>query len=322
MSDILSVKDLHTYFFTNSAVNKAVEGVSFNLRKGQILGLVGESACGKTVTAYSIMRLVQSPGKIVKGEVSFKGKELFGLPESKMRNIRGNNISMIFQEPVSALNPLYTIGFQIDEMIKAHNKSIPKKRRKEIGLELLEKVDISEPARIFKSYPHTLSGGEAQRAGIAMAISCNPEVLIADEPTTALDVTIQVQVIDLFNKLKEKQQFSFIFITHDLRLASHFCDRIAVMYAGKIVESAGREEILNNPLHPYTKALLASVPGRAAPKENLPVIRGTVPDSFNKPGGCYFNPCCPDRIKGCLKDYPSLKQAGKDHWVSCFVVQG
>ncbi|MBU1134147.1 MAG: ABC transporter ATP-binding protein, partial [Candidatus Omnitrophica bacterium] len=246
MENILEIKDLHTYFYTQGSVIKAVEGVSFSVKKGEVLGLVGESACGKSVTASSIMRLIAPPGEIVKGQIFFEGEDLLKLSSPCMRRLRGNKISMIFQEPQAALNPLYTIGFQIEEMIKIH-KNISKSQIRPLALELLRKVGVNPPEIRIKDYPHNLSGGQAQRVMIAMAISCNPALLIADEPTTALDVTIQAQIMELFAQLRQDFNFTLIFITHNLALCSQVATKVAIMYGGRIVELAPKDEIFTNP---------------------------------------------------------------------------
>jgi len=320
MESILEIKNLHTYFYTEDSVIKAVEGVSLSVAKEEILGLVGESACGKTVTALSVMRLIQPPGRIVNGRIFFEGRDLLKLSGSDMRSLRGGAVSMVFQEPSSSLNPLYTIGFQIGEMIKIHNKGIAKAELNSLTLELLRKVEIPQPEVRIKDYPHNLSGGQAQRVMIAMAISCNPKLLIADEPTTALDVTIQAQIMDLFMRLREKTKFSLILITHDLTLCSQVADRIAVMYAGKVVELASTRQIFHSPLHPYTKALLSSMPQEGKHKQRFKVIDGAVPASSCKPSGCHFHPRCPVEEHGCEAGYPEYREVTPGHWVSCHKV--
>ncbi|MBU1809992.1 MAG: ABC transporter ATP-binding protein [Candidatus Omnitrophica bacterium] len=322
MENILEIKDLHTYFYTQGSVIKAVEGVSFSVKKGEVLGLVGESACGKSVTASSIMRLIAPPGEIVKGQIFFEGEDLLKLSSPCMRRLRGNKISMIFQEPQAALNPLYTIGFQIEEMIKIH-KNISKSQIRPLALELLRKVGVNPPEIRIKDYPHNLSGGQAQRVMIAMAISCNPALLIADEPTTALDVTIQAQIMELFTQLRQDFNFTLIFITHNLALCSQVATCVAIMYGGRIVELAPKDEIFTNPLHPYTQALFSSIP-RGMPRGNsgkseFKVIQGVVPDASSKPKGCYFHPRCCLRKEVCTEGYPEFIEARPEHWVSCFM---
>jgi len=259
MENILEIKDLHTYFYKEDSVVKAVKGLNLSVRKGEVLGLVGESGCGKTITAYSVMRLIEPPGKIIKGEIIFKGKDLLKLPLSEMRKIRGGEISLIFQEPKAALNPLYTIGFQMDEMIKIHRKDLTKGERHSLIIEFLKKVGVVQPIEKIKDYPHTLSGGQAQRVIIATMLLCNVSLLIADEPTSNLDVTIQAQVVDLFMQLKQDTKFTLIFITHNLALCSQVADRVAVMHKGGIVEIGPTCEIFKKPSHAYTKMLLSSV---------------------------------------------------------------
>lgn len=318
MSDtILRIKNLHTYFFTENSTIKAVEGLNLWVERGEILGLVGESASGKTITAYSILRLIEPPGKIKQGEIIFEGRDLLKLTEQDMQRIRGSLVSIVFQEPQSSLNPLYSVGFQIAEMIKAHNKDAAKDVDSQV-LELLKKVEIDKPQLRIKDYPHSLSGGEAQRVMIAMAIACNPKLLIADEPTTALDVTVQAQIMQLFLKLKTISQFTLILITHDLRLCSWVADRVAVMYAGRIVELAESKELFNNPLHLYTKALLFSMPQDKISKDRFKTIQGQVPDAADKPRGCHFHPRCPKRDENCTQSYPDFVELKKGHWVSCF----
>ena len=317
MENLLEINNLNTYFYTQGLVIKAVEGLYLSVKRDEILGLVGESACGKTVAALSIIRLIQAPGKIVSGEIIFEGKDLLKVAEPSMRSMRGKSISIIFQEPSASLNPLFPIEYQVGEMIKTHNKGMSKKDVNASVLELLRRVDISRPEIRARDYPHNLSGGEAQRVMIAMALSCKPKLLIADEPTTSLDVTVQEQIIRLFVRLKKDSGFSLIFITHDLPLCFRVCDRIAVMYAGKIVELAGRDEIFNLPLHPYAQALLSSVPQGKASKEKLKVIEGAVPDPALKPSGCHFHPRCPIKENVCLVEYPQYREISPGHWVSC-----
>lgn len=321
MENILEIKNLHTYFYSRGSVIKAVEGLTLSVKKNEVLGLVGESACGKTVTAYSVMRLIQPPGRIVEGEIIFDGIDLLKLSPEAMRKLRGNKISIIFQEPWASLNPLYTVGFQVAETIKAHKRYTPKSELHSLVLELFKKVGIPQPEIRVKDYPHNLSGGQAQRVMIAMAISCSPTLLIADEPTTALDVTIQAQIMDLFMQLKQDTEFTLILITHNLALCSRLADRIAIMYAGKIVELATKEEIFVNPVHPYTQALFASIPQDESYKERLKVIEGTVPDPSSKPKGCHFHPRCPNKGDVCTSGYPEFIEIRPYHWVSCFMAR-
>jgi ABC-type dipeptide/oligopeptide/nickel transport system ATPase component len=258
MDNILEINNLHTYFYTEDSVVKAVEGLNLSVKRGEALALVGESACGKTVTAYSVMQLIQAPGKITEGQIFFAGKDLLKASSQEMQNIRGKDMAIVFQEPSAALNPLYRIGFQIGEAIRFHDRKVTKQEQDKRVLELLAQVGIPEPESRINDYPHQLSGGQAQRAVIAMALSCNPKLLIADEPTTSLDVTVQAQIMDLFTRLKKEKNFTFILITHNLALCSETVDRIAIMYKGKIVEVGSTKEIFNNPQHPYTKTLFSS----------------------------------------------------------------
>lgn len=319
MKKILEIEDLHTYFYRQDLNPvRAVEGVTLSVYEGEILGLVGESACGKSVTALSVMKLLPEGAEITKGRILFSGEDLVPLPENEMCKIRGRKVSMVFQEPKAALNPLWTIGFQVAEAVTAHNKGLSSKETRQEVLSLLEKVELL-PAEIkANEYPHRLSGGEAQRAMIAIALASNPSLLIADEPTTSLDVTIENQIIDLFRRLKEKEKFSFIFITHDLSLCAELADRIAVMYAGKIVEVIPAAEIMENALHPYTKALISSLPQNKKGKGKFSVISGNVPDSDNKPKGCHFHPRCGLKSGICLNGYPKFVEVSPGHGVSCY----
>ncbi|MCF7916862.1 MAG: ABC transporter ATP-binding protein [Candidatus Omnitrophica bacterium] len=317
MGNILEVKNLHTYFYLDDSVVKAVEGVEFNLSRGEALGLVGESGCGKSMTAYSIVKLIDKPGEIERGEVIFDGKDLLKISGKELSKIRGKDISLIFQEPHAALNPVYSVGFQITETIKVHNKGIKEKEVEERVKNLLIKVGLNPEDKV-KSYPHNLSGGEAQRVMIAQSLSCNPKILIADEPTTALDVTVQAKIIKLFKKLQREENFSLIFITHDLALCSQIADRIAVMYSGQLVELASLDKIIKQPQHPYTKALFLSLPQENKRKKELRAIRGDVPEANRKPGGCFFHPRCKVKEERCLKMKPKLKKVSPGHWVRCF----
>jgi oligopeptide/dipeptide ABC transporter ATP-binding protein len=316
MNSILQIKNLHTYFYLENSIVKAVEGVSFNLTRGEVLGIVGESGCGKSVAAYSIINLIDSPGKVVEGEVIFDKKDLLKINKNQLRHIRGKDISLIFQEPHAALNPVYTVGFQIAETIKAHSKNINQKDLKKRVEGLLLKVGLNSNKK--NNYPHNLSGGEAQRVMIAQSLSCNPKILIADEPTTALDVTVQAKIIELFKKLQKEENFSLIFITHDLALCSQIADRIAVMYAGQLVELASLAKIIKEPLHPYTQALFASLPQKERRKNNLAAIKGDVPDPGRKPKGCFFNPRCKIKEDNCLDQQSKLEEVKEGHWVRCF----
>jgi ABC-type dipeptide/oligopeptide/nickel transport system ATPase component len=281
----LEVKDLKTYFYTEDGVVKAVDGVNFHLYSGEVIGLVGESGCGKSVTALSIMRLISHPGEIVEGEVILDGKDLLKITENEMMQVRGNRISMIFQQPQTALNPVFQVGDQISEVLDIH-QSLGKELGQKRAVELLRMVGIPEPERRAKSYPHELSGGMAQRVMIAMALACAPEVLIADEPTTALDVTIQAQILDLMRALREKTGTSIILITHDLGVVAEMAERIAVMYAGRIVEQTEAQTLFDKPLHPYTQGLIGSIPVLGKIKDRLEVIPGSVPNLVDLPPGC------------------------------------
>ena len=314
---LLEVKNLKTYFFTEDGIVKAVDGVDFEVYKGETLGVVGESACGKSVTAFSIMRLLDYPGKTVGGEVIFKGENLLKKTEDEMRRIRGKEIAMIFQEPMTALNPVLTVGFQISEALMMHFK-ISKKEALKKSIELLKKVEIPIPEQRVNEYPHQLSGGMRQRAMIAMAMSCDPALLIADEPTTALDVTIQAQILDLMKSLLREFNGSLIMITHDLGVIAEIADSIAVMYAGKIVEYADKKTIFHNPLHPYTFGLLTSIPRLDVEMKRLNVIPGIVPNPLHFPTGCKFNPRCRFATNKCREEEPPLIKVEEGHLVRCW----
>ena len=320
---VLEIRDLKTYFFTYEGVAKAVDGVTYQLAKGEPLGVVGESGCGKSVTALSILRLIPiPPGKIVGGEILFKGKNLIDLSEEEMRKIRGNRISMIFQEPMTSLNPVFTIGNQIQETIKLH-QGLSKRESLEKAIEMLRLVNIPSPERCVNQYPHELSGGMRQRAMIAMSLACNPEILIADEPTTALDVTIQAQILDLLNKLKEELGMAIILITHNLGVIAETVNRVLVMYAGKIVEEAKTKTLFENPQHPYTRGLLKSIPRLGDKvrhgKVRLSEIPGVVPSLYEIPSGCKFSTRCPSVMDICKEKEPELKEIEKDHFSACWL---
>jgi len=321
---VLEVDGLKTYFFTRGGVVKAVDDVSFTLKKGETLGIVGESGCGKSITALSLMRLVPDPpGKIIAGRVALDGESLLDLTEEEMRSIRGNEISMIFQEPMTSLNPVLTIGYQIAEALRLH-QGMSKSQAMERAVEMLRLVRIPEPVQRSKEYPHQLSGGMRQRAMIAMALSCNPKVLIADEPTTALDVTIQAQILDLILDLKERLGTAVILITHDLGVIAETAQRVVVMYAGRKVEETDVVSLFDNPLHPYTNGLLASVPslailgGEEDAKRRLTEIPGMVPALNELPVGCAFAPRCPFADDKCLAAYPPYEQKRPGHWAACW----
>jgi len=321
---VLEVEGLKTYFFTRGGVVKAVDDVSFSLRKGETLGIVGESGCGKSITALSLMRLVPDPpGRIVAGRITLNGQDLLSLDEEAMRDIRGNEISMIFQEPMTSLNPVLTIGYQIAEALRLH-QGLSKAQAMARAVEMLRLVKIPEPEQRAKEYPHQLSGGMRQRAMIAMALSCNPKVLIADEPTTALDVTIQAQILDLILDLKERLGTAVILITHDLGVIAETAQRVIVMYAGRKVEETDVVSLFDQPLHPYTNGLLASVPrltimsGEEESAERLTEIPGIVPALNNLPAGCAFAPRCPHVDAKCTAEYPPYEQKRPNHWAACW----
>ncbi|CAH2713038.1 Oligopeptide transport ATP-binding protein OppD [Neobacillus rhizosphaerae] len=319
MEKILQIKDLHVSFSTYGGEVKAVRGVSFDLHKGETLAIVGESGCGKSVTSQSIMRLIpEPPGKIHGGEIIFKNNDLIKLKEQEMRKIRGANISMIFQDPMTALNPTITIGEQIMEGIVQHEK-LTRTQAKRVALAMLKLVGIPNPELRLKQYPHQFSGGMRQRIVIAMALVCRPDVLIADEPTTALDVTIQAQILELFKDIQKKTGVSIILITHDLGVVAQVADRIAVMYAGRIVELGTRREIFYQPQHPYTKGLLQSVPRLDIEMEELIPIPGTPPDLFSPPPGCAFAARCPFAMEVCKRVYPFKTQKSNKHHVDCWL---
>ncbi len=318
---LVDIRDLRTHFFTDDGVVRAVDGVSFPVYRGKTLGVVGESGCGKSVTALSLMRLVSPPGRIVEGSLLFEGTDLARLPEPKMRSIRGNKISMIFQEPMTSLNPVFTVGYQIREAVMLHLK-LPKAEAREHTIGMLRKVRIPSPETRVDEYPHQLSGGMRQRVMIAMALACNPRLLIADEPTTALDVTIQAQILDLMRDLQSEFQMSIMLITHDLGVVAEMADQVAVMYASKVVEYAEAKELFAHPLHPYTLGLMRSRPSLQTRKtERLNVIPGTVPNPLRFPPGCKFHPRCPLVVEKCRSVEPALRELRPGHWVSCDVVK-
>lgn len=318
MNNLLEVKDLSTHFFTDKGIVKAVDGCSFEIKKGETLGIVGESGCGKSVTAMSILNLIDRPGRIVDGSIIFDGKELVTMEDNDIRRIRGNEISMIFQEPMTSLNPVFKIGNQIIEALSLHQK-MDRPHAHEKAIEMLSLVGIPRPERVVNDYPHQLSGGMRQRAMIAMALACNPKLLIADEPTTALDVTIQAQILSLMNELKNKTNTAIMLITHNLGVVAQMADHVLVMYSGKVVESAPVEELFANPCHPYTVGLLESIPSLDEDKERLHTIEGIVPSPFDLPEGCYFAPRCDKAMGICHKKQPESFQITKDHSVSCFL---
>jgi len=326
MEKILEVKDLSVEFYKGGKVIPALRDVSITLKENEVLGIVGESGCGKSTLALAILKLIpEREGKIVSGEVLFKREELLSLPDEKLLKVRGDRISIIFQDPFTSLNPLFTIGNQIAESLALHRKEnlSTYQMEKEI-IELLELVKMSKPKDTMLSYPHQLSGGMQQRVMIAMALSSNPEILIADEPTTALDVTIQKEILGLLTELQKKLGLSVVLITHDFGIVAQTCQRVSVMYAGSIVEEASTSEIFHKPLHPYTKGLLESLPSREesrdfsqGEKRRLRAISGQVPDPSNLPSGCKFHPRCPIVIEQCKPEEPRLREISENHWVRC-----
>jgi peptide/nickel transport system ATP-binding protein len=304
---LLEVTDLRTWFRTEGGVAKAVDGVSFHVEAGEVLGIVGESGCGKSVTSLSIMQLIpRPPGELVEGSsIRFKGEELVGASERRMRDLRGNDMAMIFQEPMTSLNPVYTVGDQIGEALRLH-RNVKKKEARERSVEMLRLVGIPSPEARVDDYPHQLSGGQRQRVMIAMALSCDPELLIADEPTTTLDVTIQAQILELLAELRERLGMAVILITHDLGVVAEVCDRVVVMYAGQVVEHGTVEQIFSEPRHPYTEGLLKAVPRLGVKQDKLAVIPGTVPSPTEWPIGCRFHTRCPYGWDLCVKEAPPL----------------
>ncbi|MCI8565896.1 MAG: ABC transporter ATP-binding protein [Lachnospiraceae bacterium] len=314
---LLEVKDLKTYFYTDAGIGKAVDGVTFSLDKGKVLGIVGESGCGKSVTSLSIMRLVDpTTGRYEGGSILFEGQDILKLPEKEMRKLRGNRISMIFQEPMTSLNPVFTIGYQIEESLILH-KGMDKKQARERAIELLELVGIPEAQKRVEEYPHQLSGGMRQRVMIAMALAGDPELLIADEPTTALDVTIQAQILDLLKSLQKKLDMSIIIITHDLGVIAEMADEVAVMYAGDIVEKAATRDLFDDPKHPYTIGLMNSIPDVEEDVERLRTLEGLVPSLYDMPSGCRFAPRCQFACDQCEKQRIELTELEGGRQVRC-----
>lgn len=324
MENILEINGLKTQFFTEDGIVRAVDGIDLVVKRGEVLGLVGESGCGKSVTSLSVMRLISPPGRIVEGEVLLSGEDLFKLPESRMQEIRGNRISMIFQQPQSCLNPVFRVGEQITEVLMIHQDT-GKDLAQQRAVELLSMVGIPEPEARAQSFPHELSGGMAQRVMIAMALACVPELLIADEPTTALDVTIQAQILDLMRNLGSQMEMSIILITHDLGVVAEMCDRVDVMYAGRIVEEADVVELFQEPKHPYTQALIGSTPVLGEADKELTTIPGSVPNLIDLPPGCKFAPRCRARVENeleiCTQEEPALKEIAPDHTVRCWLYE-
>ena len=320
MSALLSVENLRVYFRGNAKVARAVDGVSFEVNSGETVCIVGESGCGKTVTSLAILGLVPSPpGEIVEGAVIFQGQNILDLDDEKMQDIRGNQIAMVFQEPMNSLNPVFTIGDQIMEAMTAHGELSEADARNKCVV-LLKDVGIPSPEERLKDYPHQLSGGQRQRVMIAMSLACSPDLVIADEPTTALDVTVQAQILQLFKGLQTQQRMSLLYITHDLGVVANIADRIYVMYAGSIVEQGNISDIFQNPCHPYTQGLLASLPSRAGRGRQLHSIPGNVPDPAYKPDGCPFHPRCEHAVESCRTRFPDMADYGGGHLARCPVL--
>ena len=317
MDTLLEVKNLSTSFLTEYGPLRAVDDISFSIKKSETVGLVGESGCGKSVTSLSLLRMIDSPGKIESGEIFFNQRNLLDLSESEIRKIRGNEISMIFQEPMNCLNPVFTIGNQIGEVFRIH-RNLSKKESTLKTIEMLKLVNIPSPEKRINDYPHHLSGGMRQRVMIAMALACHPKFLIADEPTTALDVTVQAQILTLMAQLQSELGMAILFITHDLGVVAEICDRVMIMYAGKIVESGRVSKVFKEPRHPYTKGLLDSIPKLGQKKHFLPTVGGTIPSLWELPKGCRFSNRCPYKKEICQKEEPRLENIGPQESVACW----
>ena len=317
MRNLLEIQDLRTVFRTPMGEIAAVDGVSLGVARGRTLGIVGESGCGKSVLSLSVMRLVPPPGRNAGGRVMFDGQNLMDLSPAAMRDIRGNRIAMIFQEPMTSLNPVFTVGDQITEAMRAHDRSASSAALRAKAIAALERVRIPAPDRRFDEYPHQMSGGMRQRVMIAMALACEPDLLIADEPTTALDVTVQAQILDLLRDLQAQSGMAIILITHDLGVVAEMADEVAVMYAGKVVERTSGTEIFDDPQHPYTLGLLGSIPKLEEQHDRLLAIEGAVPPPFALPKGCRFNPRCVFRAEACIERQPELREVAPNHDVSC-----
>jgi len=321
MAPLLKVEDLHTWFHTDDGVARAVDGVSFEIGEGETVGLVGESGCGKSVTALSILRLVDRPGRIERGAIIFRGRNLLELPRRAMRRVRGGDISMVFQEPMTSLNPVFTVGDQIMEAVTLHQK-VTRRRARELAVEMLRRVGIPNPEQRANDYPHQMSGGMKQRVMIAMALVCRPALLIADEPTTALDVTIQAEILDLLADLQRQLGMAILLITHNLGIVAGMAQRVVVMYAGRVVEAAPTLELFEDPKHPYTMCLFKSVPRLDTPlRGRLEAIRGAVPDPRDWPTGCRFHPRCPYAIARCATEQPPLVEKRPAHRAACWVIE-
>ena len=314
---VLEVADLRTWFHTGAGIGRAVDGLSFHLGRGETLGLVGESGCGKSVAALSVLRLVAPPGRIEGGRVRFRGRDLLGLPEEEMRDVRGKEIAMIFQEPMTSLNPVLTCGDQIAEAVRRH-LDVGRHEARGRAVDMMRRVGIPAPEQRVDEYPHQLSGGMRQRVMIAMALSCTPDVLIADEPTTALDVTTQAQILELLHRLQQEFHMAILLITHDLGVVAEVADRVAVMYAGRIVEAAETPRLFASPRHPYTRGLLRSVPRIEGPLHRLEVIPGRVPEATGFPDGCRFHPRCPLAEDRCRGQAPALEEVAPGHGAACW----
>lgn len=325
MNNVVEFDDLHAYFFTDAGIVKAVDGVSFDIPARSIVGVVGESGCGKSVTSLALMKLLQSPqGQIAKGEIRYAAKDgkvynISKVPKADMNKIRGKEMSMIFQEPMTSLNPVFRIGDQLDEVLFLHFKDMTQEKAKKRSIEMLNLVGIAMPDIVYRAYPHELSGGMRQRVMIAMALACDPRLIIADEPTTALDVTIQAQILDLLREIKSKINGSIMLITHDLGVIAEMADFVVVMYAGRIIEKGTAREIFKEPLHPYTVGLQKSIPALNSGEDKLYTIPGTVPNPINLPNYCYFRDRCNRRFEKCNGAYPELLQVSPTHTVSCYL---
>src|SRR2546428_12661105 len=318
MTHLLEVKNLKTYFPTRAGLVRAVDDVSFYIDRGELLGLVGESGCGKSMTALSIMRLIAPPGKIVDGEILFDGQSLLQLSNREMRDVRGNDVAMIFQDPMTSLNPVFTVGEQIAEALRLH-RGLSRKDARKAAVDAMREVTIPDPEMRADDYPHQLSGGMRQRVMIAMALACDPKLLIADEPTTALDVTIQAQILELMRALRAELGTAIILITHDLGVIAELADDVIVMYAGQVIERCAAERLFSEPQHPYTIGLLGSIPRLHLEQERLSAIEGFVPDAATPPPGCRFHPRCPFAIAKCRQEVPPLMEITKDHHAACWL---
>jgi len=320
VAPLLEVKSLCTSFLTDAGEVRAVDHVSFSIEAGKLMGLVGESGSGKTATVLSVMRLLPETARITEGEILFEGKNLLTLPEPEMRGIRGARIAMIFQEPMTSLNPVFTIGSQVGEAVRLHQHTRRRETR-ERAIEALRLVGIADPERRINDYPHQLSGGMRQRVMIAMALSCNPRLLIADEPTTALDVTIQAQILDLIRELQERLKLAVILVTHDLGIVNEYADDVTILYAARVMEQTSASELFRNPLNPYTKGLLGSIPGiDGKPRRRLQAIPGMIPSALKPPAGCRFHPRCPIAVAQCSAADPPLQEKARHHYVACIRV--